>query len=240
MNRLEVIQLLINHTKAKNYLEIGVFDGRTFLEVKAKRKHAVDPSMKISNRYKFHSIRYDFKNLMNKYFHQTSDAYFESQQKKLEQNKIDVAFIDGLHTYTQTLMDVKNVLIHLNTKGIIVMHDCSPPTKASGWPANSLENAITLNIPDFKNEWCGDSWKAIHHLIEWNKKFNALDIFVLNCDYGLGIVKPKNNFSVSMLDSLKPDSIYETLSYEFLNSNRSGVINLKEENYIREYLNKNP
>lgn len=43
-----------------------------------------------------------------------------------------------------------------------------------------------------------------------------------------------------MLDSLKPDSIYETLSYEFLNSNRSGVINLKEENYIREYLNKNP
>jgi hypothetical protein len=236
MNRLEAIQLLINHTKAKNYLEIGVFNGSNFLEVHAPYKHAVDPVLKITGRYKFHAITHDPRNLFNKYFNITSDAYFETQRKKLEQNKIDVSFIDGLHTYAQTLIDVKNVLTYLNPNGGIVMHDCSPPTKAHGWPANSKEHAETLNIPGFTGGWCGDSWKAIHHLIEWNNKFNALDIFVLNCDYGLGVVFPKKNFNVSMLNDLKPESIYETLSYEFLDANRKLVIHLEDENYIKKYL----
>lgn len=236
MNRLEAIQLLINHTKAKNYLEIGVFNGSNFLEVHTKNKHAVDPVLKITNRYKLHAILNDPRNLMNKYFNLTSDAYFQSQKKTLEKNKIDVAFIDGLHTYTQTLIDVKNVLTFLNPNGGIVMHDCSPPSKAHGWPANSKEHAETLNIPGFTGGWCGDSWKAIHHLIEWNTNYNALDIFVLNCDYGLGIVFPKKNFNFSMLNDLKPESIYETLSYEFLDANRQVVINLKDENYLNDYL----
>lgn len=236
MNRLDAIQLLINQTKAKNYLEIGVFNGSNFLEVHAPNKHAVDPALKITNRYKLHAILHDPKNLLNKYFNLTSDAYFEKEKKKLEQNKIDVSFIDGLHTYEQTLIDVKNVLTYLNPKGGIVMHDCSPPTKAHGWPANSKEHAETLNIPGFTGGWCGDSWKAIHHLIEWNNEFNALDIFVLNCDFGLGIVFPKKNFSVSMLANLKPESIYESLSYEFLDANRKIVIHLEDENYLEKYL----
>ena len=236
MNRLEAIQLFINHTRAKNYLEIGVFNGSNFLEVHAPNKHAVDPVLKITSRYKLHAILHDPRNLFNKYFNLTSDAYFDSQKKNLERNKIDVSFIDGLHTYKQTLIDVKNVLTYLNQNGGIVMHDCSPPTKAHGWPANSIEHAATLNIPGFTGGWCGDSWKAIHHLIEWNNKWNALDIFVLNCDFGLGVVVPKKNFSVSMLDNLKPESIYETLSYEFLDANRKLVINLENENYLNQYL----
>lgn len=116
------------------------------------------------------------------------------------------------------------------------MHDCSPPSKAHGWPANSKEHAETLNIPGFTGGWCGDSWKAIYHLIEWNTKYNALDIFVLNCDYGLGIVFSKKNFNFSMLNDLKPESIYETLSYEFLDAIRQVVINFKDENYLNDYL----
>lgn len=236
MNRLKAIQLLINHTNAKNYLEIGVFNGSNFLEVHAAKKHAVDPVLKITYRYKLHAVLHDPRNLFNKYFNLTSDDYFQSQKSKLQQKNIDVAFIDGLHTYKQTLIDVKNVLTFLAKGGAIVMHDCSPPSKSHAWPANSKEHAETLNIPGFTGGWCGDSWKAIHHLIEWNNEFNALEIFVLNCDYGLGIVIPKNNFNVSMLDSLQPESIYETLSYEFLDANRQIVINLKHENYLQEYL----
>ncbi len=240
MERLEAIHLLINHTRAKNYLEIGVANGSNFQEVHASYKQAVDPAMKINWRYKFHSIRQDFKNINNKYFHLTSDAYFESQKKNLEQNKIDVSFVDGLHTYAQTLIDVVNVLRFLNPNGAIVMHDCSPPDKACAWPANSREHADTLSIPGFTGQWSGDSWKAIHHLIEWNRKWNALDIFVLDCDFGLGIVIPKKNFSITMLSDLKPELKYENLTYEFLDADRKQVIHLENEKYLQQYLkNKN-
>jgi hypothetical protein len=38
MNRLDVIQQIIDRIKAKTYLEIGVKKGKVFLNVKAKKR----------------------------------------------------------------------------------------------------------------------------------------------------------------------------------------------------------
>ena len=51
----------------------------------------------------------------------TSDEFF----KKNRQN-FDIIFLDGLHTYEQTIKDIDNGLRFLNTSGVILVHDCLP------------------------------------------------------------------------------------------------------------------
>ena len=52
MNRLDVIQQIINHKQANTYLEIGVKKGKAFLEIRARKKIAIDPLFKISMKRK--------------------------------------------------------------------------------------------------------------------------------------------------------------------------------------------
>lgn len=44
---MRVIQIIIDRIKAASYLEIGVLAGDVFLQMKARRKWAVDPEFKI-------------------------------------------------------------------------------------------------------------------------------------------------------------------------------------------------
>ena len=48
MDRIKVIQSIVDKIKARMYLEIGVEFGTTFFYIKANRKIAVDPEFKIS------------------------------------------------------------------------------------------------------------------------------------------------------------------------------------------------
>ena len=47
--------------------------------------------------------------------------------KKIK-NKFDIIFLDGLHTYEQTINDIKNsILTYLNqTMELLLVHDCLP------------------------------------------------------------------------------------------------------------------
>ncbi len=81
----------------------------------------------------------------------TSDEFFANPPEILIEKGIDLAFIDGLHTYEQSLRDVENCLKYLNPDGIIVMHDCLPSSEAEALP--SLEKA--MKHPEFKGAWTG-------------------------------------------------------------------------------------
>jgi hypothetical protein len=110
---------------------------------------------------------------------------------------LDVVFVDGLHTYQQALKDVNNSLINLNEKGVIIIHDCNPPHEAAAYPADSYDHAASLSLPGWTGEWCGDVWKTICYL---RSHRNDLKIFVLDCDYGLGIVmrgEPDNDLDIT-------------------------------------------
>ena len=138
-------------------------------------------------------------------------------------------FIDGLHTYEQSLIDVQNTLKFLNPTGVIVMHDCNPKDKLSALPGNSLHEVSQLNLKGWNNEWCGDVWKTIANL---RSVRSDLNIFVLDCDFGLGIItrgKPNNSldFSKSKLKNLR---------YSDLEQGRENILNLKSENYLEEFL----
>ena len=119
MNRRDIIQRTINKLSARNYLEIGVKKGKVFLEIKARKKIAVDPQFKIDTKRKIKSWSKNFFNIFNEYYEMTSDRFFEMHSNRLVQlSGLDVAFIDGLHTYKQSLKDVKNCLSFLNKNGV--------------------------------------------------------------------------------------------------------------------------
>ncbi|HUT31826.1 MAG TPA: class I SAM-dependent methyltransferase [Sedimentisphaerales bacterium] len=110
MNRLKVVQYLLNKISGKTYLEIGVELGESFCPIIAQRKIAVDP-MPASPRVRAHLLQHPGAT----YYQTTSDAFFARKGRNFEDQKIDVALVDGLHTYAQSLKDVENCLRHLSS-----------------------------------------------------------------------------------------------------------------------------
>ncbi|MDI6742629.1 MAG: class I SAM-dependent methyltransferase [Smithella sp.] len=229
IDRIKVVQDIINRKKSTNYLEIGVLAGDAFLRIKSRRKWAVDPDFMISPAKK---IRYYFKNpynILNKYFRMESDVFFDTQMPMLSEYGIDVAFVDGLHTFEQSLQDVQNTLKYLNKNGVIVLHDCNPVSEAAAYPATSIAQVRKINPPGFDGIWNGDVWKTIAYLRATRKD---LRVFVLDCDFGLGVVTqgaPEN-----MLD-YSADAV-QNLSYRDLSENRKSLLNLKDARFIEEFL----
>jgi hypothetical protein len=156
----------------------------------------------------------------------TSDDFFAGRRFFFG---LDVVFVDGLHTQRQALKDVENALAHLNPGGVIVIHDCNPPSAAAAHPAESLAHAASLNLPGWNGEWCGDVWKSIVMIRSQRRDVKA---FVLDCDFGLGIVTWGKQEST--LDVTEKD--IERLTYDDLVKNRKAWLDLKDENFFHDFL----
>jgi hypothetical protein len=140
----------------------------------------------------------------------TSDEYFT--QLSLE-TKFDIVFIDGLHLSEQVNKDIENSLNHLNPKGTIVLHDCNPKTESM-----QLRN-------DHEGPWTGDVWKSV-----FKHRFRPdLEIYVVDTDYGCGIIKRGNQ--------IPPSIEYNdfNLTWDTLEFNKKEMLNLTS---VKEFLNK--
>lgn len=228
MDRITFIQEIINRKKAKTYLEVGVAGGDIFLKIRAKNKIAVDPKFMISKKRKIRSILKYFPNIFNKYYEVTSDDFFKTNLSIFTYD-LDVVFIDGLHTYNQSLKDAQNCLRFLKEDGIIIMHDCNPPFASAAYPAMSWEHAESLQLAGWTGAWCGDVWKTIAYL---RSTQSNLRICVLDFDYGLGIIT--KGIPESILDYSKED--IDKLSYTDLEKNRRKILNLKDMGYLKEVI----
>jgi hypothetical protein len=259
MMRYEVIQHVIDKIKGRTYLEIGVDSGESFVNTRAARKIGVDPvptSQLIDQLLNIFNIDYfSFSSAGTpqsselqltasskqaiaqmpfeeaaELFYMTSDSFFmEKAQALFYSQKIDVAFVDGLHTYEQTSTDVLNILEHLNDTGVILMHDCNPPISSSAAPAGSWDDALKLNLPGWSGMWCGDVWKSI---VQLRATRDDLNIFVLDCDFGIGVVskgRPSETLDYTV-DQIK------AMTFDDLNGNRNALLNLKPQKYLFEFL----
>ena len=167
---------------------------------------------------------------MNEYYYRIrSDDFFKKQRSPLLKEGLDVVFVDGLHTHKQSLRDVKNSLEFLNPGGFIVVHDCNPTSRASAFPASSYEEAREKDLEGWTGEWSGDVWKTIPYL---RSSRRDLDIFVLDCDCGLGIISKRETTSV--LD-YETDKVNE-MDYGELEKKREYFLNLKPENFFHGFL----
>lgn len=225
MNRIKAVQQALDGRSSRVYLEIGVSRGTAFRRIAAEEKIAVDPAFKLSTRAR---RRAEAKASATHYFETTSNAFFENAAPFLKQRRIDVALIDGLHTYRQVLVDVENTLRYLRDDGVIFLHDCNPTRASVACPADSYADFRAQNRW-WEIDWSGDVWKAIVYLRSTRQD---LRIAVLNCDWGVGIVRkgtPESRLSYS------PGQI-EALGYADLAADREGLLNLKAPAYLDEIL----
>lgn len=160
IHRKDIINQIINLKNFKDYLEIGCDQDELFSEVLIKNKIGVDPNNGGTHRM-------------------TSDDFFWSNNEKF-----DLIFIDGLHTYGQALKDIKNSLATLRENGFILLHDC--------FPMSYFDQAV----PRAQRKWNGDVWKAITDL----RQKEDLEIFTCEMDQGIGVIKKNKNSSILNLD----------------------------------------
>ena len=140
-SRTDLIQTLLNRSKGKDYLEIGCAADDNFKFIEADTKVGVDPI-----RGGTHRMGSD------QFFAENSDTF-------------DVVFVDGLHSVDQATRDVDNSLARLNKGGVVVIHDCLPPTFKSTDPqilADAMANGAPMDSMGF---WCGEVWRVVVKLI---------------------------------------------------------------------------
>ena len=213
LNRIEVIQKLIDKVGGKSYLEIGIRRGETIASVEAWRKIGVDPAPQLQNiSGSGLSKRFDQITVHAK----TSDEYFQRCHEKF-----DVVFIDGLHVYEQAIKDILNSLNHLRHDGYIVVHDCNPMT----------ENAATREW--HAGVWNGDVWKAIYDI---KTNYPELNYVVLDEDFGLGIIWKDGENDRIYAPDFKQNIV--GLNYSYLENNRLALLNLKDAKYFAEKIAK--
>ncbi|MCV7347675.1 class I SAM-dependent methyltransferase [Mycolicibacterium rhodesiae] len=227
VNRIRAVQQALSMRSNPVYLEIGVSRGQAFQRISADVKLAVDPAFRLTDRTRELA---NAKGRVVEYFEITSDAFFENEAALLEQNPVDVALIDGLHTYEQVVRDVENTVRYLKDDGVIFLHDCNPPFELAGRRAESWDEFMAQQSGPLKiGIWNGDVWKAI---VELRSTRPDLLVGVLKCDQGVGFVRkgsPESTLSYS------PKQV-EALTYADLKADRTRLLNLKPPRYLDEFL----
>jgi hypothetical protein len=134
----------------------------------------------------------------------TSDEFFQQNTKKY-----DIIFIDGLHHSDQVDRDIQNSLNVLNDGGFIVLHDCSPTTE------------VMQRVPQVPGAWTGDVWKSIVKFIHMSDYIKEYNCFVIDTDYGCGVITNHQLFP-----NLKKLDLPTELTYNWLVENRKTALNL--------------
>ena len=197
-NRTALLNYIIAcHTKGINcaYLEIGCSINENFNAISLKDKVGVDPDIGGNVRL-------------------TSDQFFNENDQKF-----DLIFLDGLHTYAQTKKDLLNSLEVINDGGVIVLDDFVP----RDWKEHFT--------PRVQTNWNGDVWKIAYELIN----SQGIDFRIIAIDGGQCVVfKDSNNFHIPCLHKELQDLNFD---YLYNNLNKLPIIDLnKGLNWIREKL----
>ncbi|WP_300565223.1 class I SAM-dependent methyltransferase [Flavobacterium sp.] len=205
--RSEIINFLLQQTKALNYLEIGVRNpSDNFDKINCENKFSVDPGVE------FKQNPVDFK--------LTSDDFFEKlNQNKLEQLKndikFDVIFVDGLHLSEQVERDIINSLQFISDSGFIVLHDCNPPTEF-----HQRENYYFRNSPA-RGFWNGTTWKAFYKFRHHKDLFSIC----FDTDWGVGVLSKKQ---LPLFNRIENDIENQFYEYNLMDSRRKEFLNLTD------------
>ncbi len=157
MLRAEVVQALLDLYQEPSYLEIGVCDGSTFHAVSAGRKIAVD----IDFAFDLDAARAAVAGQQIAFHQCPSDDYFA---RIAGTDRFDVIFIDGLHTFEQTLRDLLNAIGQLREGGVIVIDDVLPHTYAASLPSLEQARAFRASRGITSIDWMGDVYRLVFFL----------------------------------------------------------------------------
>lgn len=180
MNRVNLINFFIRKYNFQKYLELGSYDKSTFNNIISPHKTSVD-------------LKHNADYIM------TTDKFFE-----VNEEKYDIIFIDADHRERQLDKDIFNSLKILNKGGVIVCHDCNPPSEHDQIEENFLYQT---------------AWKSF---TKCRTKVPYLT-FCINDDCGLGVIDTSE--SVKYIDIVEGVD-YENLQYKDLENYRNILLNL--------------
>jgi len=203
--RVAVVAAELARRRPAHYLEIGVGAGVVFLHVRAERKVGVDPTPRVP-RWKW--VLHPNSLIRGSFFRTASERFFDA----LEPDRtFDVIFIDGDHSFAQSRRDVERALEHLAPDGVVLVHDCNPPTPESASP----DSADARGGP-----WCGEVYKTI---VELRATRPDLAVDTIAADFGIGVIRPGEGERVE----LEPEAI-EAMTWADLNRDRARLLGLRE------------
>ena len=156
---LEVLGRLHQFLRPKTYLEIGTLSGRS-LELARCATIAIDPI-----------LAFDRNVIAGKpacfLFQMTSDEFFSQYQPRaLLGQRIDMAFLDGMHLAEFILRDFIQVERCAKRNSLIMLHDCIPG-----------DVHMTSRVHQPGTAWTGDVWKFLPVLMQYRPevRIHALD-----------------------------------------------------------------
>ena len=148
--RAEVVQKFLDMFEAPSYLEIGVNQGVTFHQLHASKKVAVNPIFAFPPESREPGLATEYHEI-------ASDHYFE--HAGAQDLRFDVIYLDGLHTFDQTLRDLLNSILLLKAQGVIVVDDVIPNSFDASLPDLDQVFALRQQARDAGVNWAMDgSW----------------------------------------------------------------------------------
>ena len=151
----------------RSYLEIGVFEGETFLHVDVASRTGVDPL-----------FRFDWRSQHNKdgtQFHEcTSDEFFHDLDPS---TRYDLIFVDGLHTFEQTYRDILHALRHSHAGTVIAIDDTIPSDVYS--TCRDQQECYELRRRGTALEdrrWHGDTFKVVPLIAAFNNDLRLITL----------------------------------------------------------------
>jgi len=145
---------------ASHYLEVGVFRGETFRAVDCDHRCGVDPNPQ----FDVSSVR----DLQTEFHVCTSDAFFTAANDRV----FDTIFLDGLHTFEQTLRDFINSLSCAHARTVWLIDDTWPSDLASALPSLAQVGKFRSLTGDRSNHWHGDVFKLVFALHDFFPMFD--------------------------------------------------------------------
>lgn len=205
--RSEIINKLTNENN--KYLEIGVEYGECFNEVHFLNKIGVDPDPKFSPKsgeiIKLTSDEYFGQYLICETASIDSDDCVEN----IKVPNFDVIFIDGMHQSEYVLKDINNSLQVLSTNGTIFIDDILPFNYNEQLKI-PIKHYYENGILKYGENWTGDVWKVIYHLVtNYKDKIESFKYFYNINFRGIGAFKFKEIFEID------PHSIDIINSYDY-------------------------
>lgn len=161
-----LLQLLAEHVKPNSYLEIGAHTGRTFFAIASKlpncsRAYAIEPDPKF-----FGSIE-----------EKIAETQLPCQSTLIRKNsrdafndwgreRIDMIFIDGDHSLSETLFDIAAWSTLLSPSGVMIIHDTVTRLKRR-FPQDYIPNPWDfdiVDIVDLKLRTSTHAWEGVAFL----------------------------------------------------------------------------
>lgn len=201
MYRYDIINKFIKKYDFKDYLEIGVFKGECIREIECENKDGVDPGIE-----KVLIEEVNFPMGSNEFFSQNTKKY-------------DIIFIDGLHHSEQVDLDIENSIKWTKDNGIILLHDCNPPT-----PNHAA-------VPQIQETWNGDVYKSVLKFQNYNQDHL---FYTIDTDWGVGVIEKNKTPNNKMSSESYTNGIND---WYYFDVNRKDLLNLiSVDKFLNEFI----